>query len=170
VGVVERQRGKVGADVLAFPPAVFERIGEVILVEQGTNIVRRGIGEGVRGQQAEHGFVVLQQLGDEVHNPRVILVGAHRCEPHLPVEFPVVRRNDARTTLRVAGFALELVRARRLTVVAPFDDDFVTVPAHAAERAVGVDEMERLETGIHHLTRGDEIERRLDAEQAHQRQ
>ena len=51
-----------------------------------------------------------QQLVDEVDHPRIVAIVGHRGEPHLPIDSILVRRHDARTSMRAARFAAKLVR------------------------------------------------------------
>ena len=80
----------------------------------------------------------------------------HGREPHLPVEAVVVRRDPARPPPRIAGLALELVLLPASPLVRcasprAFEHDLVALAADAAERAVGVHEVERIEGRVHPL-------------------
>ena len=69
----------------------------------------------------------------------------------------MIRRDDARTTVHVARFAFEFVlapcsRCIGKLCVGAFDDDFEAFARDGAERTVGVDEVQRLEAGVHELS------------------
>src|SRR5213592_5063877 len=102
-------------------------------------------------------------------NPRVKLRRRHRGKPHLPVEPPMIRRDDAGTTLHVAWFSFELVLAPFRRSIGKFgvrslDHDFKSLARHGAERAVGVDQMQRLEARIHELSARKQIACRADTQ------
>jgi hypothetical protein len=82
-----------------------------------------------------------------MEGPRVDLGSRHRREPHEPIEPVVVGRDHARTTHRIAGLALELVRppVRVVTghgIVGALDDDLVPLAPDTAERTVGIDQIQ----------------------------
>ena len=176
VGVFERQRWQVVRDFFTLPPgAVGAGFGEVVEVEIGADEFGPGVGERVVGEEAEGVRVVGEKLTHQIEDPRVVAVVGHGCEPHLPVEFPVPGGDEGRAATRVAGFALEFVGApggvvARDSGVGAFEDDFVAVAGDAAEGAVGVDEMQRLEAGVHGLFTGEEIDGGTNTQEQHERE
>src|SRR5437879_13140139 len=92
----------------------------------------------------------------------------HRGKPHLPVESPMIRRNDARTAIHVAWFSFELVLAPfgvgiGILCVGAFDDDFEPLARDGAKCAVGIDQVQRLKAGVHELPAPKTIARRAPA-------
>src|SRR5437660_10810361 len=85
------------------------------------------------------------------------LRGRHRGKPHLPVESPMIRRNNARTAVHVARFAFEFVLApfsigTGNLCVSSFDDYFEPFARDGTERAAGIDQMQRLKADVHELS------------------
>src|SRR4029078_3147599 len=100
--------------------------------------------------------IALEQLGHEVDRPPMIARLAPRGEPNPPIEAVVVRGGDAGTAERVARFAGQLVffplaARRKLCVRGALENDLESLLSNAAEGAVGVDQVERLERAVHRL-------------------
>jgi hypothetical protein len=177
-------RPQVLVDVRALPPdaggAAFTPVGEAVAVEARAHEARPPAVERIAAQERERGGIGVEQLLDEAHEPalvtedRGLAVGddrdRERQEPHQPVEAQVIGRPLARAAAHVAGLALELVLApsgcaRDRLVLRALDHDLVAAARHAAERAVGADQMQRVPAVVHLLMLREQVQRRLDAEQ-----
>ena len=114
------------------------------------------VGERIVGQQTKRAGVVLQKFPDEVNSPGIRLRHGHRRKPDLPVEPMVIWADNTGPAHRVARLALEFVflPLRSLAddrVLGAFKNDFMAFAADAPERAVGVDQVQRVERGVHDL-------------------
>ena len=72
-------------------------------------------------------------------------VEAQRCEPHLPIQSRLVRRDEARPAVHITRFPFEFVGVPGDAIVASFDDDFETLGRHHCEETVAVDQAEWFE-------------------------
>src|SRR6266404_8473621 len=92
----------------------------------------------------------------------------HRGKPHLPVESPMIRRNDARTAVHIAWFSFELVLAPfgigiGNLCVSAFDDDFEPFARDGAKCAISIEQVQWLKAGVHELTSRKQITCRAPA-------
>src|SRR5262249_832664 len=116
--------------------------------------------------------IAVQKFPDKVKRPRILGRRGHRCEPDLPVDPRLIRRDKWRTTIRIARLSFEFVLlplrvAGDQRVLCSLENNFVALAAPGAERAVGVNKIKRVERVVHHLPPGDEIENRRYAEPKH---
>src|SRR6058998_3579682 len=109
---VQGHRWKVFGDERSRPPGVLTWLGKVILIPIGADVFWRRVWEWVVRKQRKNSFFTFKEFLYQYKNPRVKLRRRHRGKPHLPVEPPMIRRDDAGTTLHVAWFSFELVLAR----------------------------------------------------------
>ena len=107
----KRDRRQVFGHKRARPPAALTWIRETVAIPICANKFWRRVGERVVRKQPKNSLFVFEQSLDKREEPRVQVRGRHGGEPHLPVELPMIRRDDARRTVHVAGFSLELVFA-----------------------------------------------------------
>ena len=107
----ERDRRQVFGHKCARPPAMVTWFREAVSIPICANKFWRGIGERVVCKQPKDSLFVFEHSLDKREEPRVQVRRRHGGEPHLPIELPMVRRHDARRTIQVAGFSLELVFA-----------------------------------------------------------
>src|SRR4051812_19529122 len=105
------------------------------------------VGKWIVCQQTECAGIVVQEFPNEVECPWVIFRGGHGGEPDLPIDAWLVRGDDWRTAVGVAGFGDEFVFAPLGCggdggVSRSFENDFVALAADAAECAIGVHQMQ----------------------------
>ena len=62
-------------------------------------------------KKAQKFAIILQQFLHYSKDPRVQFRHRHGGEPHLPIQFPMVRRDNARAPLHITGFTFELILA-----------------------------------------------------------
>jgi hypothetical protein len=111
----------------------------------------------------------VQEFGDEGEGPWVFVGGGHCGKPHLPVE-PEVIGGDLGGGLIGAcweafvGIFFPLGGISGDFVICSFEHNVVTFFADRTKSAVGIDEVERVEGGVHDLVGGQHIDDRLDAE------
>jgi len=72
------------------------RIRELILIEHGTQVVRRVVRERIAEQEMYDFWRTLQQSHHETKNPRIAVIIAERGEPHLPIKTGLMWRNPRR--------------------------------------------------------------------------
>src|SRR5579884_3969571 len=77
-GSIERDRREIEPDQRSLPPgaralALFAG-GEVILIQLRTDVMRRMVRKRVYAQQAQNRLIVFEQFGDEVYEPRIVLI------------------------------------------------------------------------------------------------
>src|SRR5438552_1170786 len=93
----------------------------------------------------------------ERREPALGIEGRQRNEPHQPIEAEVVRRNLAAESGWVARLRSEAVLAPAMLVTriaaGALDHDLIARAPDGAEGAVGIDEVKRIERGVHRLTR-----------------
>jgi hypothetical protein len=107
----ERDCRQVLGHKRARPPAALTWFRETVAIPICANKFWRRIGEWVVRKQPKDSLFVFEHSLDKREEPRVQVRRRHGSEPHLPVELPMIRRDDARRTVHVAGFSLELVFA-----------------------------------------------------------
>ena len=130
--------------------------GEGIVIEDGADIEGGLVWKRVRGKEAEGAGVVVEQFGDQGKGPGVVVGGRHGGEPHLPVEAEVVGGDLRRALIGAGGetFVGVFFPGSGIggdIVISPFEHDIITLLADRSERAIGIDEVERIEGGVHDL-------------------
>ena len=107
----EPHRREVLGEERARPPTALAWFCEAVSIPICADEFWRCVAERVVREQANDPFFAFEKSLDQRKYPRVKLGRRHGGEPHLPVELPMVRRDDAGWTVHVAGFSLELVFA-----------------------------------------------------------
>ena len=112
--------------------------------------MRRRVGKGIVRQERECAAIVVQKFPDEMQRPRIFRGRRHRCEPDLPVDPRLIRRDERRPPIRITRLGFELVFlpfriAGDYRVVRSLKNNFVAFAPDGAECAVGVYEIERIE-------------------------
>ena len=125
---------------------------------------RRLAVEWITSEETERRTIRLEQLREKRHEPFVVHRRRHRREPHEPVQAEVVWSDLRRAALDVARLPLELVRAPlgrgcEDGIGGPFDLDLEPLLRDRAERAVGPDDMERIEARVHDLPPREQVSR-----------
>src|SRR4051812_46187066 len=153
---------EVRGDELAVPPpaagAALVGRREPVQIELCADPPRRPIRKWIGLEETENAAVSLEQLQQQLREPRIVLRRRHRGEPHQPVDAEVIGCDLPRTPRRIPRLAPELILAphRRIAhrlIAGAFDRNLVPLPSDAAERAVGVDDLQRVERRVHHLPR-----------------
>src|SRR2546421_5026399 len=112
-GQVYAHRRHVVRDQLAHPPVTrlttLAPRAEPVAVETGAHKGRWRVREWITPQQLQRGAVVLEQLGKERDEPRMLLRRGHRRKPHQPVEAQMIRRHLRRDAARIARLPFEFV-------------------------------------------------------------
>src|SRR5579884_4206150 len=163
---LEAQRRRVRTQQLPPPPrtrgAVLGARRERVAVVEGEDAPRAPVAERGAGEQPQRRRVGFEEPAHERQQPSAGVRVREGGEPHEPVEAQVVRRDLRRPPPRVAGLALELVlvparlRSRR-AIRSAFEHDLVAHAGDAAEGAVRVDEVERVEAVVHDLLPGEHV-------------
>src|SRR6476646_7291061 len=96
------ERRDFGAPPPGAGPLPLGRLREAVLPEPRPHETRRNAGKRIAREEREHGRRALEQLLEKTREPGVLLEGAERREPHLPVEPRLVRRHERRTAEEVA--------------------------------------------------------------------
>src|SRR5438045_8666246 len=101
--------------------------------------------------------------------PRILSGRRHRCEPDLPIDTRLIRRDERRSAIGIAGLGFELVLlpfriAADCRVVRSLKNNFVAFAHDGSKSPVGVYEIERTIRVIHESTAGEEIQYRHSAQ------
>src|SRR4029077_458903 len=107
----ERDRRQVFGYKRARPPAALTWFRETVAIPICANKFWRRVREWVVCKQPKDSLFVFEHSLHEREEPQVQVRRRHGSEPHLPVELPMIWRDDAWRTVHVAGFSLELVFA-----------------------------------------------------------
>src|SRR5438105_14084828 len=104
-----------------------------------------------------------------MERPRVIAGRGHGRKPDLPVDPGLIRRDESRPPIRISRFGYKFVffpfgLAGNDRIFGSFEDNFVTLPADRSERAVSVNQIERVERIMHELASADKVQRWRDAQ------
>src|SRR5882724_11784500 len=110
----------------------------MVVVGHGTQILWRGGGKRIGGEQGQDFWRALQQAHAKVHEPGVLPVSAERRKPHLPVKPGLMRRDQWRSPLQISGFVFEFVREPVGSVVAALNLNFSPRSCHHGEQSIGV--------------------------------
>src|SRR4030095_10579463 len=109
--MAQSHRRQIFCDVGARPPTALTWFGEAVAITICADEFWRGVGEWVALEQAKNSPFAFEKSLYEREDPLVQFRRRHGGEPHLPVEFPMIGRHDARRSVHVPGFSLELVFA-----------------------------------------------------------
>ena len=91
----ERDCRQVFGHKRARPPAALTWFRETVAIPICANKFWRRVREWVVREQAKNSLFAFEQSLDEREEPRVQVRRRHGGEPHLPVELPMIRRDDA---------------------------------------------------------------------------
>src|SRR4051794_183341 len=86
---------------------------------------------------------VLQQTSTELHEPRIDFIGSQRRKPHLPIQPGLMRCNESRSSMCIAGLILEFIIQPIFPVIATLDNNFIAWPRHYGEQPVGIKRPQR---------------------------
>src|SRR6266849_7945836 len=120
-------------------PSPIRQVGELVLVESGTQESRGRRREWVDVQKPQHFRAAFENLFLQSQEPWVPLAGAQSGEPHLPVQARLVRRDESRSAVQPSRFPFELVGKPGLPVEAPLEDDFGARGGHHCKEPIAVD-------------------------------
>src|SRR5215471_3258881 len=157
---VRRARKRSHRQVLGhkrtFPPAGLTWLGELVAIPIRANKFWRRTGKRVVCKQPKNSLVAFENSLNKRKKPWMQVRRRHGRKPHLPVELPMVRRHNARRPFNITGFSFEFVFAPFSGsiikfCVSSFNHDLEPLACYGSECAVGVDEMQRLEAGVHQL-------------------
>src|SRR5438067_12173228 len=103
-----------------------------------------------------------------MERPRVIAGRGHGRKPDLPVDPGLIRRDESRPPIRISRFGYKFAffpfgLAGNDRVFGSFKDNFVAPATNRPERAVGANQIERVERIIHELPSADKAEYGRDA-------
>src|ERR1043166_4785862 len=110
-GILERDRRKITAGERAGPPGARAGFGEVVAIQIGAHEFGRRVGERVAREKTQKAPVTFEKFLNDAEDPSVVFGHRGGGEPHLPVEFPMIGRDDAGPPIYIAGFAFEFVLA-----------------------------------------------------------
>src|SRR5262249_60430547 len=108
----------------------------MVLIENGPDVTRRGLGKGVPFEQRQDLWTAFEQPEAKVHEPAVVLIVAEGSEPHLPIQPRLVGFDKSGPPVEGAWFVLEFVLKPGDAVVASLDDDLVADSSHHREQAI----------------------------------
>src|SRR2546421_3851270 len=120
----------------------------MIIINDGSDITRWRVGEGVALQQSQDLRGAFEQASAQVYEPGILLIMAQGGEPHLPVESGLMGLDELWATFQIAGFVFELVFEPGDAVVAAFNDDFGPGSGHDGKEAVTVEAAERHQPSV----------------------
>src|SRR5260370_34059464 len=91
-----------------------------------------------------------------MERPRVIAGRGHGRKPDLPVDPGLIRRDESRPPIRISRFGYKFVffpfgLAGNDRIFGSFKYNFVALATNRSERAVGVNQIERVELIIHEM-------------------
>ena len=109
--VPDPYRREVFGDERARPPTALTWSCEAVPIPVCADESWRRVRERVVREQAKKSLFAFEQSLHKREEPRMQVRGRHGSEPHLPIELPMIRRDDARRTIHVTGFSLEFVFA-----------------------------------------------------------
>src|SRR5205814_1767694 len=126
-------------------------------------------GKWIVRQQRKGARIVVQKFPDEMQRPRILRGRSHGGEPDLPIDPGLIGRNEGRASVRITRFGFEFVLlplgvAGNDRIICSFENDLIAFFADGTECAVGVNEAKPIEGSVHHLTFGNEIGDRRDAQ------
>ena len=103
------ERGQPFPDWFPFPPRFLATRRELITIKSRANVMRRRVGKGIVCQERECAAIVVQKFPYKMQRPRIFCGRRHRCEPDLPVDPWLIRRDERRPAVRITRFSFELV-------------------------------------------------------------
>src|SRR6266699_1055605 len=167
--VVNRESGQPFANWFALPPSGIANRREMITIQPRANITGRRGGKWIVGKEREGAAIVVQEFPDKMQCPWIVSRRGHRSEPDLPIDPRLIRRNERWSPVGTARFGCEFVFlpfsvAIDQSVIGSFENNFVSPLTDAAERSVSIDQIERVERGIHYLPIGNKVEHWRDAQ------
>src|SRR5438094_9411480 len=97
-----------------------------------------------------------------MQRPRILSGLRYRCEPELHIDTRLIRRDERRSAVGIAGLGFELVLlpfriAADCRVVRSLKHNFVAFAPDGSKTSVGVYEIERIIRVIHQLPAGEKI-------------
>ena len=135
--------GKIIAFWLAPPPcagfSTGSEIGEMIIVNDGANVTRRGIGKRVAFEQRQDFRRTLQKADAEIDEPWVAPVIAEGGKPHLPIQSRLMWGDEFRPSFEIAGLVFEFVFEPCDAVVAALDHNLGARRGHDSEETVAAE-------------------------------
>src|SRR5213080_4815852 len=141
--IVRGERREPFAYQFTFPPCFISNLRKPITKESRSNVMRLRVRKRIIRKQRKRATVIVQKLPDKMQRPRILRGRSHRCEPDLPVDSRLIRRDEWRGTIRITWLGLERVLlpfcvASNPRVVCAFKNNFVAFAAYCAECAVSV--------------------------------
>ncbi len=133
----------------------------------------RSVRKRIRFKQAENRLIVRKQLREEVDEPWMAMIRAHRSKPHEPIKAEMIWRDLRRQTRRISWFPFELVfaplgRTSDHSLVSTLDHDLVTLACDTTERSIGSNKMKTVIDRIHDLSSRKQVAHRFHAKHDHQ--